>query len=70
MRMFERGISDDDIREILSAGETIVCYPDDRPYPSQLLLGWIDNKPMHVLTAETDNGEIIIITVYHPEPAL
>lgn len=69
MRMFERGISDEDIREILSAGETIVCYPDDRPYPSQLLLGWIDNKPMHVLTAETDNGEIII-TAYHPEPAL
>ncbi|MDO9167768.1 MAG: DUF4258 domain-containing protein [Methylobacter sp.] len=86
VRMFERGISDDDctdaggrathgavaedIREILTTGDIIASYPDDRPYPSQLLLGWIDNKPMHVLTAETDNGEIIIITAYHPEPTL
>jgi hypothetical protein len=70
MRMFERGISDEDIREILSAGETIAHYPDDRPYPSQLLLGWIDNKPTHILTAETDNGETIIVTAYHPEPTL
>jgi len=70
MRMFERGISEQDIREILSTGETIARYLDDRPYPSQLLLGWIDNKPMHVLTAETDNDEIIIVTAYHPELAL
>lgn len=70
MRMFERGISDKDIRETLSAGETIARYPDDRPYPSQLLLGWIDNKPIHILTAETDNDETIIVTAYHPEPTL
>ncbi len=70
MRMFERGISEADIREILSTGEVIADYPDDRPYPSQLLLGWIDNKPMHILTAETDNGETIIVTAYHPELAL
>jgi len=70
MRMFERGISDDDIREIISAGEIIAHYPDDKPYPSQLLLGWIGNSPMHILTAETDNGETIIITAYHPEPEL
>lgn len=70
MRMFERGISDKDIRGILSVGETIARYPDDRPYPSQLLLGWIDNKPIHILTAETDNEETIIVTAYHPEPTL
>jgi hypothetical protein len=70
IRMFERGISDNDIREILSVGETIAHYPDDSPYPSQLLLGWIDNKPIHILTAATDNDGTIIITAYHPEPTL
>ncbi|MGZ5006648.1 MAG: DUF4258 domain-containing protein [Methylobacter sp.] len=52
MRMFERNISDSDIREILSTGGIIARYPDDTPYPSQLILGWIDNKPVHILTAE------------------
>lgn len=70
MRMFERGITSDDITKILSTSETIASYPDDRPYPSQLLLGWINNKPIHVLTAKTENNEIIIITAYHPEPTL
>lgn len=70
MRMFERGITDDDITETLRVSETIASYPDDRPYPSQLLLGWINNKPIHVLTAEAENNETIIITAYHPELTL
>jgi hypothetical protein len=70
MRMFERGISEEDIRETLRSGEIIADYQDDKPYPSQLLLGWIDNKPMHVLTAKTDNDETIIVTAYLPEHAL
>jgi len=38
-RMFERGISTDEVRAVVDSGETIVEYPDDRPYPSQLMLG-------------------------------
>jgi len=34
MRMFERGISDLDIRSVLSNGEVIMYYHDDQPYPS------------------------------------
>ena len=33
-RMSERGISEQDVREILSAGESIEEYPDDIPYAS------------------------------------
>ena len=39
-RMSERGITERDVREILSAGETIEEYPDDTPYASRLVLGW------------------------------
>jgi len=40
-RMFQRRISeDDDVRHILSTGEVIEAYPNDTPYPSNLILGW------------------------------
>ena len=44
-RMFERKISVADIRQVLGAGEVIEAYPDDKPYPSRLLLGWIGGAP-------------------------
>jgi hypothetical protein len=57
IRVFESDISDEDICEILSVGETIACYPDNSPYPSQLLLGWIDNfrrkRSWNALSANT-----------------
>jgi hypothetical protein len=30
----------------------------------------VEEKPLHVLAAETSAGETIIITVYQPDPAL
>ncbi len=49
-------------------GETIEGYADDTPYPSRLILGWIGQRPIHVVAADNmmDN-EIIIITVYEPD---
>lgn len=70
IRMFERGIRDQDIRSVLYSGEIISDYPNDAPYPSRLILGWIDGNPIHVLTAETENDQTIIITAYRPDPKL
>jgi len=70
IRMFERGISDLDIRSVLSNGEVIMYYHDDQPYPSQLLLGWVQDKPIHVLTAKTEEDETLIITAYQPAPTI
>lgn len=70
-RMFERGISDDDIRHVLATGEVIEQYPYDRPFPSRLILGWCRQRPVHVVVA--DNValyEIIVITVYEPDPTI
>ena len=45
-------------------------YPDDSPYPSHLVLGWIVDRPLHVLVADnTKENEEIIITVYEPDSA-
>jgi hypothetical protein len=38
--MFERQITEEDVRNVLNNGIIIEDYPDDRPYPSKLSLGW------------------------------
>jgi hypothetical protein len=69
-RMSQRRIDQNDIRQILETGDVIEDYPDDTPYPSRLLLGWIDERPIHVVVAERgDADEAIVITVYEPDPA-
>jgi hypothetical protein len=68
-RMFDRGISVDDVRGVIGSGEIIREYPDDTPYPSRLMLGWISGRPLHVVAADTGtDGETIIITAYEPDP--
>lgn len=68
-RMAKRLISEADVRHVLEVGEVIEDYPEDRPYPSKLLLAWIAAKPLHVVVAEdAANRELIVITAYEPEP--
>ena len=67
-RMFERGITDDDIEIVLESGQVIGEYPDDEPYPSRLLLGWAGTRPIHVVAAmDPVSEETVIVTVYEPE---
>ena len=43
-------------------------YPDDKPLPSALLLGWVEEQPLHVVSAlNSDNKTGFIITVYKPD---
>lgn len=68
-RMAQRGITVQEVERVLALGEIIESYPDDTPYPSVLLLGYIDARPVHVVAAErTDAAETIVITVYEPAP--
>ncbi len=68
-RIVERGISDDDVRQVLADGKEIEEHPADYPYPSRLLLGWCGQRPIHVVAADnTADNETIIVTVYEPDP--
>ena len=64
-RMFQRNISNADVEMCIEHGEVIESYEDDKPYPSFLVLKYIDTQPLHVVYAY-DNKNIIIITAYHP----
>jgi hypothetical protein len=67
-RMFERSVSRDSVRHVIMFGEVIEDYPNEYPYPSKLILGWVEGRPLHVVAAENSvSGETIVITVYEPE---
>jgi len=70
IQMFKRGISVEDIVHILNTGVIIREYPDDKPYPSFLILGFRDLIPLHIVYAVNEVGEDIIITAYEPDSAL
>lgn len=50
-QMFQRRISDSDIRELLGLGIIIEEYPDDVPYPGFLISGIVNTRPLHVVMA-------------------
>ena len=67
-QMMERGISRETVKEVLRNGELVEDYPDDKPYPSGLFLGWIKGKPLHVVAAfDSLTGWCFIITAYKPD---
>jgi len=70
-RMFERGISVDVVKEALLKGSVIRDYPDDKPYPSRLVLHKTPEFPLHIVAAD-DKVEktTYIITVYAPDPSV
>lgn len=68
-RMFERSVSPIEVRAAIDTGEIIEDYPDDTPYPSFLVLGHANGKPLHIVIGYNDLAkECYVITVYRPDP--
>lgn len=68
-RMLERNIHIEEIERVIETGEIIEDYPEDEPFPSRLLLGWSQSRPLHVVAAdETDSDITHVITAYQPDP--
>jgi len=66
--MFERGISRTDVQEVLRTSEIIVSYPDDKPYPSHLMLAFVGARALHVIVAvDAAHGRCIIVSAYVPD---
>ena len=65
--MFHREIVKNDVIEVINTGLVIFDYPDDKPYPSCLMLGFINDKPIHVVLAFDEESRIgIVVTAYIP----
>jgi len=67
--MVTRGVSRSAVLAVLATGEAIADYGDDTPYPSVLLLGWVEERPLHVVAAFDAVAERAhVITAYEPGP--
>jgi len=61
----ERMISTADIRAVIERGEVIEDYPEDTRGHSCLMLGFTDNRFLHVVCAPKDDY-LAVITAYLP----
>ena len=67
-RMFEREITPEDVLTSVRTGQVIKDYRDDKPYPSYLILNFINNRPLHVVVARNDIDEVcFVVTAYEPD---
>jgi hypothetical protein len=66
-RLLTRGLTRKAIFDVLLTGELIEDYSLDRPVPTCLILGWQQNRPIHVVIAVEDDQALAIITVYEPD---
>ena len=67
-RMFQRDIYEHQVESVIENGEIIESYEDDKPYPSFLVLGWVEDIALHVVYAHDEQGDTIVITAYKPSP--
>lgn len=70
-QIFKRSISISDVVDLITIAETIKDYPDDKPYPSRLLLGFKNGIPLHIVVATNIvDDQIIVVTAYIPDNAI
>jgi hypothetical protein len=67
-RMFERGVSADDLITLITKGEIIEEYHDEYRCPAVLMLGQVRGIPHHIVVAICKD-QLIIVTVYLPNEA-
>ncbi|MCD8391005.1 MAG: DUF4258 domain-containing protein [Firmicutes bacterium] len=69
--MAERNISHSEISQTVQHGEIIEKYPDDKPFPSCLVIGFtIGERPIHIVcSVDTESERLYMITTYEPDKA-
>ncbi len=70
VQMFKRIIEVDHVEQVLKTGKIIKQYPDDKPYPSFLILGYIGKRPIHVVVSTDKQENCYIITANEPDRKL
>lgn len=69
----EAEADDVELRDVvfsIANGDVITSYQDDKPYPSCLILSWLDEAtPIHSVWAyNAASQSAALITVYRPDP--
>ena len=67
-KLRQRRIKAEDIEQAVKTGTIIEDYPEDRRGPSCLILGFVGERPLHVVCGRLDADELLLITAYEPDP--
>lgn len=66
-RLFERKLTKQAVTDVITTGEIIAEYPNDSPYPSYLILGFVSGRALHVVVAFDKQTRLCyIISAYEP----
>lgn len=69
VRLAQRKILQETVLQAIKKGEIIEDYPEDKPFPSCLILGLVKDRPYHaVIALDSDDFMVHIITAYEPSP--
>ena len=68
IRMGQRQITGKEVKEAIFNGEIIENYENDKPFPSCLIFGLSDERPIHTVIGYNEIEKIVfIISVYEPD---
>ena len=66
-QMFFRRISKDEVKTVITYGDVIEENLNDTPFPSYLILGFVEGKPIHVVFSyNKSNRTGYVVTTYIP----
>jgi hypothetical protein len=69
MRLGQRFIARETIIRAAEGYEIVEAYPDDKYFPSYLLLGREGENGFHVLfAADVEGQNVRVVTAYYPSP--
>jgi hypothetical protein len=66
-RMGLRKVTHADLKHVITEGEVVEEYPDNRPDPKVLLMAFVQDEPLYVSCA-FDGSYAYIITVHRYDP--
>ncbi|OFY71398.1 MAG: hypothetical protein A3G23_04390 [Bacteroidetes bacterium RIFCSPLOWO2_12_FULL_37_12] len=65
--MAKRGITEEEVEFSILKGETIESYPEDKPFPSKLILTFVNGRPIHIVLARDEKSKkCFVVTAYEP----
>jgi len=62
-----RNIDFDEVEKSIISGEIIREYPEDNPFKSNLVLAFINERALHIVVSQDNEGNCYVITVYEPD---
>jgi hypothetical protein len=65
--MISRNISFEEVEKAICEGEIIKDYPEDKPFHSFLVLAVVNQKSLHIVVSQDEDGICFVISAYEPD---